>query len=273
MQGYGFIVRPFEIEHLSPRITAPAEAPLHLAEIGLFQSRGGFRWEQVASRLALHCIRSGSGVFVENGVPVQAGEGDLVLFRPGRHYRYFDHTGSAWRYDFLMLEGPLPKGLLADKAFLGQKPSLWPILEAAIDAYRGQAVPFASAARLGWTVIEALGVGVPTPSIELPDAVRNFVGRREAPFPTVEQIAAHLGMDRSTLYRKFRAATGLSVKSWLDGERMGRAERLLLHSTATVGDVASICGFRDPLYFSRAFSKRHGLPPGQWRRRTRAALR
>lgn len=266
-------MRPFEIEHLSPRIVAPAHAPLHLAEIGLFQSLGNFRWEQVASRLALHCIRAGEGVFEENGMPTAAGEGDLVLFRPGRHYRYFDDPGSAWRYDFLMFEGDLPNGLLAERAVLGQRPALWPILETVTDAYRREAVPFATAARLGWSIIEALDVGAPLPPIDLPDAVRNFVARREAPFPTVEQIAAHLGVDRSTLYRKFRAATGQSVKSWLDGERMARAERLLLHSTAAVGDVAAICGFRDPLYFSRAFSKHHDLPPGRWRAQSLAAQR
>ncbi len=264
-------MQPFEIEHLSPRIASPTDAPLHLAEVGLFRSHGGFRWEQVASRLALHCIRAGAGVFEENGVAARAGEGDLVLFRPGRHYRYFDFAGAAWRYDFLMLEGALPRGLLEDGAFLGQKPRLWPTLEAAIDTYRAKAVPFASAVRLGWSIIEALQVGVPAPSIDLPDAVRNFVARREAPFPSVQQVAAHLGIDRSTLYRKFRSATGQSVKSWLDGERMARAERLLRQSNATVGEVASICGFRDPLYFSRAFSKSHGQPPGRWRAQSQSA--
>ncbi len=258
-------MQSFENRYLSPRIVAPPDAPFHLAEIGTTRSSGGFRWEQIASRMALHCIRAGEGVFVEDGVAWPAGEGDLVLFRPGRHYRYFDLTGRAWHYDFLLFAGPLPWDLLPDAALLTGRAALWPAIEQARDALRAPEISFAKAARLAWTVIEAMAETLPKTEDDLVETVRNLTSRREAPLPTVSQIAHRLGVDRSTLYRRFRAATGVSVKSWLDDERMARAEWLLKQSDGTLREIALICGFRDPLYFSRAFARRHGMPPGRWR--------
>lgn len=265
MQLYGFMMQNFENRYLSPKIIAPQNAPLHLTEIGLFNSRGGFRWEQIASRMALHCIRGGEGVFVEDGVAWPARQGDMVMFQPGRHYRYFDLPGRAWRYDFLLFDGPLPKGLLPDAALLPKSTTAWPTIEMAKDAFQLSELPFAKAAGLAWAVIEALGGELPGRTENLIDTVRNMVSRREDPFPTVSQIADHLGVDRSTLYRRFRAETGGSVKAWLDEQRMARAEHLLTHSNAPLREVAVVCGFRDPLYFSRAFVRCHDMPPGRWR--------
>ncbi|MFC3285810.1 helix-turn-helix domain-containing protein [Litchfieldella rifensis] len=40
---------------------------------------------------------------------------------------------------------------------------------------------------------------------------------------------------------------------------------LLLHSRASLTEVALACGFADAAHFSRVFRSRHGLSPRQWR--------
>jgi len=72
-------------------------------------------------------------------------------------------------------------------------------------------------------------------------------------------------VDRATLFRSFREATGMSVKHWIDAQRFRRAQDLLQVSDAPVREVARLCGFRDPLYFSRAFRQRVGVAPSVWR--------
>jgi AraC-like DNA-binding protein len=48
---------------------------------------------------------------------------------------------------------------------------------------------------------------------------------------------------------------------------MARARQLLDGSLATVASIASELGYADPLYFSRQFSRFHGMSPTQFRRR------
>ncbi len=264
----------FETELLSPRIESPAGAPFHLAAVGLFQSLGNFRWEQVPQKMSVHCVRSGRGEFHEDGAVWEVGPGDVFVFRPGRHYRYFDRPGEPWRYDFLVFEGavePVGSGVLPPCPFVTPPvpAAMWAGLERIVEAYRAERIGFAQAARMGWGFFETLAAQAPAAPSGFADEVRAFVMRQQVPFPTVGQIAWQFGIDRSTLYRRFSAETGVSVKSWLSGEQFRRSETLLQISDTPVQEVARICGFRDPLYFSKAFRSRYGLPPGQWRERNR----
>ena len=47
--------------------------------------------------------------------------------------------------------------------------------------------------------------------------------------------------------------------------RFERTEPLLKQSARPIQEIARIAGFSDPLYFSRAFRKRYGMPPAEWR--------
>lgn len=261
----------FETKLLSPRIDASNEAPFYLAALGLFQSHGDFRWEQVPQKMSVHCVRSGRGQFQEDGETWEVGPGDVFVFRPGRHYRYFDWPGQPWRYDFLVFEGDVDqvgRDVLPPCPFVvPDAPALmWEGIERIVEEYRAERMSFARAARLAWGFVETLGSDGGAPATTgFAEGVRAFVMRQEVPFPTVGQIAWQFGIDRSTLYRRFSAETGVSVKSWLSGEQFRRSEVLLRISDTPIQEVARICGFRDPLYFSKAFRRRHGMPPGAWR--------
>jgi len=46
--------------------------------------------------------------------------------------------------------------------------------------------------------------------------------------------------------------------------RMERAATLLARGGHTVGEVATLCGIRDPLYFSRCFKAQFGVSPSRF---------
>lgn len=48
---------------------------------------------------------------------------------------------------------------------------------------------------------------------------------------------------------------------------MERAQTLLQTGDMTVQEVAFVCGYQDPLYFSRAFSKHFGISPTDYKKR------
>lgn len=47
---------------------------------------------------------------------------------------------------------------------------------------------------------------------------------------------------------------------------MRLARTHLINGNKPLAHVALACGFTDEAYFSRCFRKRHGMPPGQFRR-------
>jgi len=63
--------------------------------------------------------------------------------------------------------------------------------------------------------------------------------------------------------------TGRSTKELILDRVMLEAARLLRYTNLTVGQISHQTGFGDQLYFSRAFSRHHGLAPTAFRDRAR----
>jgi AraC family transcriptional regulator, transcriptional activator of pobA len=98
---------------------------------------------------------------------------------------------------------------------------------------------------------------------------RRFIGLLERDFAShgdAAHYAEALRVPQATLARALSAATGHGTKELVTERRMLEAERLLRFSDLTVGELAYRSGFTDPLYFSRAFKRRHGESPTEYRR-------
>jgi AraC family transcriptional regulator, arabinose operon regulatory protein len=86
----------------------------------------------------------------------------------------------------------------------------------------------------------------------------------------VSHLVAAASFGRSRFNQRFRLATGTSPRRHLELVRMEEARRLL-EGDVPVGRVAELCGFEDPLYFSRRFRALHGVPPIAYRNISRGA--
>jgi DNA-binding response OmpR family regulator len=78
--------------------------------------------------------------------------------------------------------------------------------------------------------------------------------------------AALLHMDRTTLYRKLKAETGLSPEEYLREQRLLLAADLLKTKAGNVSQVAVSVGFNSISYFSTRFKERFGLTPAAYTR-------
>ena len=47
--------------------------------------------------------------------------------------------------------------------------------------------------------------------------------------------------------------------------RLSRAAELMKTSSDPIGDISVQCGYPNKLHFSRAFKKRYGISPREWR--------
>lgn len=83
---------------------------------------------------------------------------------------------------------------------------------------------------------------------------------------TVNDIAKELNIDRSYLYELFLKDLGKSPKEYIDEHRLSAAIGMIESSSVSISEVAASCGYKDTSSFSRAFVKRMGITPSQYRK-------
>lgn len=82
---------------------------------------------------------------------------------------------------------------------------------------------------------------------------------------TVEALAARVHMSRSAFALRFKKLVGDAPMEYLARSRIQQAARLLSESTLPISQIASAVGYDSEVSFNRAFKRRTGIPPGQFR--------
>lgn len=82
---------------------------------------------------------------------------------------------------------------------------------------------------------------------------------------TVEELADTCKLNRSYFSKLFKENMGCPPQEFLIRMRLSKATELMKTSRASIGDIAAACGYPNQLHFSRAFKKRYGLSPREWR--------
>ena len=94
----------------------------------------------------------------------------------------------------------------------------------------------------------------------LDDAVRYARRHLHRPF-SIDDLAERACMSRSTFYRHFRTAFGVTPLQYVTRLRIGRARTLLRDPTRTVTDVSLDLGFRSVSHFIDTFKRHTGTTP------------
>lgn len=81
---------------------------------------------------------------------------------------------------------------------------------------------------------------------------------------TVDQLAAYVGMGRTSMYNKVKGLTGKSPVELIQEFRMEKATYYLKSGQFSVSETSYKVGFSDPGYFSRSFKKHFGVSPAEY---------
>lgn len=85
--------------------------------------------------------------------------------------------------------------------------------------------------------------------------------------PSLDNLAALVGMSRHQLIRSVKRATGLAPLAWRQNARIIEARHMLRDGHA-LADTAHTLGFTDQSHFHRVFRAHVAAPPGQYRSAT-----
>ncbi|HEX3760879.1 MAG TPA: helix-turn-helix domain-containing protein, partial [Kofleriaceae bacterium] len=227
-------------------------------------------WRYVTEAFGAHAVRRDGAVHLELDVPPAAPLGmrvgvEYLLASLVRACR--EITGGAWQPRALVLGHRPPVALGAWEAVCGVPVEIGetPGLVIAEDSLV-QPVQSRMSAGAGQFFRELLAWCTPRPPPTLAERVAGALARDLAvAAPTVEQVAAELGLSARSLHRQL-AVEGTSYQRVLDGLRRDRAVQAV-----DAGDpfkaIAAAVGFADPRAFRRAFKRWTGATPQQFRGR------
>lgn len=82
---------------------------------------------------------------------------------------------------------------------------------------------------------------------------------------TVAEIAVHCQISHEHLTRVFVRVIGIPLRQMIIQLRLERASHMLRHSTLSIKEIASQCGYAENHYFSRAFTAYYGMTATEYR--------
>jgi AraC family transcriptional activator of pyochelin receptor len=102
-------------------------------------------------------------------------------------------------------------------------------------------------------------------------AARRLIDERWHEKLTLDSIARACGINRAKLTRGFRAMFDTTVADAIADLRLGGAGRMLRSTDLPVSSIGYKCGYLNNASFTRAFSRRYGVAPTQYRAHRLAA--
>lgn len=83
----------------------------------------------------------------------------------------------------------------------------------------------------------------------------------------VNDLALHLGMSYSLIYKKIKKITGKSVSEFTRNVRLRKVATLLITTDLHISEAASIAGFGDIKYFRKHFQQFYNLNPSEFKKK------
>ena len=84
----------------------------------------------------------------------------------------------------------------------------------------------------------------------------------------IPDMVDQLNMSQSTLYRKIRSLTGLSLTAFIRSVRLKKAAALILTQDMSLNQISFEVGFNDYKYFTVSFKKQFNCLPSKYREKT-----
>lgn len=228
-------------------------------------------------------ISEGCGIFESqsfNRKKIKAGT--MILLFPGEWHTYFPE-GNGWYEHWVGFKGNLIENWITNRFFSKEKPVFDIGVSSTIIGLYEEIVSHAIEERAGYQQLISSIVFYLMGEIYYKEKNR-FLGQSDAagkinearaimknnldtPVP-VEEIARKLNVSYSWFRSTFKAYTGVSPVQYQLHLRYLRAKELLSSSRLSISEIAYALNFETVSQFSTFFTKKEGVSPSQFRKRS-----
>ncbi|MBR5507961.1 MAG: helix-turn-helix domain-containing protein [Clostridia bacterium] len=95
-----------------------------------------------------------------------------------------------------------------------------------------------------------------------------YLGKHFAEPISLDNLAANVNISPQYLCKIFRKDTGITISQYINEMRLNHAKSLLKMSSLSINEICIKSGFNTSEHFTRAFKKRFGISPSQYRKKS-----
>jgi AraC-like DNA-binding protein len=224
-------------------------------------------------------ITKGAAVFEHLGQPVPLRQGSVFLRRQNVPYRFYKTDPDELELIMIMFDpsiAPIWNRLIRPDCIAVQLCNRVKIIEQ-VDGFFEllsrnperrieRANAFAPLFLEMITAEELQTSGRLAPETERVERCRHYIHENFRRIRHMDEAARACRISRNHLYTLFRQHLQTTPKEYLDQFKTGAATELLTQTDWTMERIAEETGYTDAATFSKAFKRRNGVSPAQWRR-------
>lgn len=237
----------------------------------------------VRDEYLIHFVCEGKGIYRVNGETFTLGRGDYFVIFPDTEVFYEADRREPWEYIWVGFRGIKAASYLAcagisETELIGRYANCSYILSCVQQMMLARSSGVSNELKRTAALFQILAALIEDYASSHPEGPeggqngRDYLDRALAYMDEhlsenirINDIAAHIGIDRSYLTAIFRNALSLSPKEYLVHYRVNRACMLLRDPSRKISEIARAVGYEDALAFSRAFKKSRGISPSEYR--------
>lgn len=256
---------------------------MNLDECGIEQGIPGFGYKyEVLKNAVIHYVSKGKGTFKVNNKIFNLKQGDIFIILKGMNVEYMASMDDPWEYYWIGFSGSnsieyLNRTSIIDSyAVTCTEDSKIPniilnmceISKNYNPSSSDDVVLLRELYSLLYTFIKEFPKEFEYKDKELHTYIQeaiNFINSNYMNSITINEVANHVNLSRSYLYKMFIKNLKVSPQKYLINLRMYKATLLLKNTKLPIGEVANKVGYSDSLLFSKTFSKYFSMSPLNYR--------
>ncbi|MDU4323804.1 AraC family transcriptional regulator [uncultured Clostridium sp.] len=256
---------------------------VNLDECGIEQGIPGFGYKyEVLKNSVIHYVTKGCGTFKFNNKVYNLKEGDIFILLKGMDVEYMASIDDPWEYYWIGFSGSkvgeylnrtsIIDSYVANCSGNSKIPNIIVNMCEISKTYNpsnsDDIVLLKELYSLLYTLIKEFPKPFEYKDKELHTYIQDaidFINSNYMNSITVHEIAEHVNLSRSYLYKMFIKNLKISPQKYLINLRMYKATLLLKNTKLPIGEVASKVGYSDSLLFSKTFSRYFSMSPLNYR--------
>lgn len=230
----------------------------------------------------LHIVTNGEGTFKCQDVEHHLKEGDIFLLKKGETVEYYPSFSNPWTYYWLGVGGKqiinyLNRCQIVDNYVISNedtsdiKTIIQNVCELSksVDTQNGSDILiiqnlYQLVYQLQTLFPKTFSTEIAIINEDIQHAV-NFINNNYHRNIMVVDVANHVNITRSHLFKLFKKNLNCSPKDYLTYIRMYHASQLLINSNLMICEIALKVGYKDPLLFSKIFTKHFEISASKYR--------
>ena len=226
-----------------------------------------------------HLIVNGKGVYKVNGNVFELGVGDMFIINPGEEHQYTADVVEPWEYYWIGFHGSDAKMVLDEAGLTGLYKLKIKYFEKLYGIFKSIKEKEKSGSSSTFFLIakfyEIMSV-IALQHINVNDYQKtnggivpltiSYINSHYEQGLSVTKIADALNVNRSHLYRLFKAKMNISIIEYINQLRMTRALLLLKDKQYSIKQVCELAGYNDYPHFLKQFKLKYGITPKEYRK-------